>query len=70
MARDSFSVDLEWITETIVSQKGQEPNGNTITNDQIPITNEKDNDQFTNKKIEQTEGQDRLSHVWLFIIIN
>jgi len=38
-----------------------------MTNDQIPMTNEKDDDQFTNNQL--NKGQDRTERLYRFLVI-
>jgi len=40
-----------------------------MTNDQIPMTNEKDNDQFTNNQLNKAKGGPPVSFFLLLVIV-
>jgi hypothetical protein len=50
---------------TELRQKGKEADKKVMTNDQIPMTNEKDNDQYTNNQLnKENDRMDCMYHLW------
>ncbi|HOD75902.1 MAG TPA: hypothetical protein PKJ17_07740, partial [Syntrophorhabdaceae bacterium] len=60
----------EWIHGYGDADAREQTRVTKMTNNQIPITNEKDNDQFTNNQLNEAKGGLPVSFLsWLLVIV-